>query len=88
MIRTTLISIASAVALSGCALGDIPLGERQRPPTPAPLPLVGACEALRPALPIKYKGGPDSRGGRPGEDTASTVYQARDANARFAAACP
>lgn len=82
MIRTISISVASLL-VGGCSL----LGSGPAPSAAVPATLVGACEAMRPALPIRYHGGPDSMGGS-GYDTPGTVAQIKDANARFRAACP
>lgn len=72
MIRTTAI-IAASLALAGC--GFLP---SSRPVTATPRnPAI--CEALRPAMPISYSSS---------KDTAETVKGVRQANARFASACP
>lgn len=77
--------LAAVASLAGCSglMGDRPSG-----PTTAPATLAGACEAMRPALPIGYHGGKSGLGGGLGEDTPGTVTQVKDANARFKAACP
>lgn len=50
------------------------------PPPPDTTPgNAGVCEALRPAIPVLYHGK---------TDTPDTVERIKQANARFAAACP
>lgn len=63
---------AMLLLLAGCVT-DNPPPVTAAPRTPA------VCEALRPSLPIRYS----SKG-----DTAETVKQVKEANARFSAACP
>jgi len=70
MIRT--ISIACASALGLAAIGACAIAE----PPPAP---AAACEALRPDMPVKYRGNTTD---------AETTGNIRRANARFQAACP
>lgn len=73
MIRT-IATIAASLLLGGCFGGGSP------PPPVTSAPRTPAvCEALRPALPISYSGS---------RDTPETVKGVRQANARFAAACP
>jgi hypothetical protein len=72
MIRT-IATIAASLALGGCLGGGSPPTVTAAPRTPA------VCEALRPALPISYSGS---------RDTPETVKGVRQANARFAGACP
>jgi hypothetical protein len=56
--------------------------------SPSPPPVTGAprikavCEALRPAMPIRYR----DRATGP-SDTPETVKQVKQANARYQAAC-
>ena len=59
---------ALSLALGGCLTMGPP------PPTVA-----ATCEALRPAMPVKYHGATTDR---------ETVANIRAANARFRAACP
>jgi len=71
MIRTISIGSASALGLvaivAACASVESP---------PAP---VAVCEALRPDLPVKYRGNTTD---------PETIGNIRRANARFEAACP
>lgn len=71
MIRTILIASGSALGLgaivAACAIAE---------PPPAP---VAVCEALRPDMPVKYRGNTTD---------AETIGNIRRANARFQAACP
>lgn len=73
LILTTATLLAS-LALAGC------LGGGAEPPPPSSTPTTAAtCEAMRPAMPIRYSSK---------SDTLETVKQVREVNARYAAACP
>lgn len=74
MIRT-IATIAASLALGGCLGG----GSAAPPPVTSSPRTPAVCEALRPAMPISYSGS---------RDTPETVKGVRQANARFAAACP
>jgi hypothetical protein len=68
MTRIIWIAAGLSLALGGCAT----MGR-------APPSVAATCEALRPALPVKYHGNTMD---------AESVANVRAANARFRAACP
>lgn len=70
MTRTIWIACVSAAGLGAivAACGDL------RPP-----PAVGTCEAMRPAMPVKYHGA---------STDLETIGNIRRANARFLEVCP
>lgn len=71
--KTRLLSLAGLLLVGVTACSQPPPPVTAAPRTPA------VCEALRPAMPISYSGS---------RDTPETVKGVRQANARFAAACP
>lgn len=67
----TTATLLASLALAGC--NDSPPPVTSAPRTPA------VCEALRPAMPVRYSSK---------ADTQETVRQVREVNARYLAACP
>lgn len=79
MIRTIAAVLASGVLLGGCSLVSLGGGDAATTAAPQPAKEQKACEAMRESFPLTFAW--------PG-DTAETVHQVRQANARFASACP